>query len=130
MATKTLFKSNTDGKGADLVGNYGIENPRWDWMEDTFNRAMMPLKSLINTMDEAMDDEKIDDVILMKTAYEHLKKQLHAVAEVLEDNLGQIQIVIKPGRMDWFHVDPKNMIGIETVDFSGKHQQDEQDADR
>ena len=107
MATKTLFKSNTDGKGADLVGNYGIENPRWDWMEDTFNRAMMPLKSLINTMDEAMDDEKIDDVILMKTAYEHLKKQLHAVAEVLEDNLGQIQIVIKPGRMDWFHVDPK-----------------------
>mgnify|MGYP006302188253 FL=1 len=67
----------------------------------------MPLKSLINTMDEAMDDEKIDDVILMKTAYEHLKKQLHAVAEVLEDNLGQIQIVIKPGRMDWFHVDPK-----------------------
>ena len=130
MATKTLFKSNTDGKGADLVGNYGIENPRWDWMEDTFNRAMMPLKSLINTMDEAMDDEKIDDVILMKTAYEHLKKQLHAVAEVLEDNLGQIQIVIKPGRMDWFHVDPKNMIGIETVDFSGKHQQAEQEADQ
>lgn len=125
MATETLFKSAKNGKGAELVGNYDVENPQWVWFEDRVNFAAKPLEHLIDMIDEQDQDDGSKGSMLI-AAYKFMQWQLKAVVDVLEEHLGQIQVVNRPDIMSWHHVDPEDLIGIETVDFSGKHQQTEQ----